>query len=163
MLDAEQLDAAPETALEPSQTDENTPPKPNTLDGDSGGFKSDTEPESEMFPRAYVEQLRRESAGYRDKAKQAAHDAEDANNYAEGFMRRLHTELVRATGVLADPADLEFDPEHVMSEESLHSALDALIADKPHLKARRVAGDVGQGNRGPAAEFSLLDVLKSRA
>lgn len=156
-----QADPAAGIPLEAPQTEETAHSEVSATDNDSG--ESDRGSEPDTFPRSYVEQLRRESAGYRDKAKQAAEEADQANAYAEGFMRRLHTALVAATGKLADPADLEFDAEHLMDEDNLNAAIDALIADKPYLKARRVAGDVGQGNRGEAAGFSLLDVLKSRA
>ena len=56
----------------------------------------------ETFPRAYVEKLRTESARYRERA-----------HTADAYARRLHTELVRATGKLADPTDLEFDELHL--------------------------------------------------
>jgi hypothetical protein len=48
--------------------------------------------EGDTFPRSYVERLRRESAGYRERAQTA-----------DTYAKRLHLELVRATGKLADP------------------------------------------------------------
>lgn len=98
-----------------------------------------------------------------ESAERAEKDAEDANTHLTGFMRRLHTELVRATGKLADPADLEFDPSHLYDETALSDAIDALLLEKPHLRSRIPTGDVGQGDRGGAGDFSLLSVLKSRA
>ena len=141
-----------ETAPEQPQDDETTPPDVGVAENDISAAEGD----SEVFPREYVEKLRKENASYRQKAK-------DAESFSEGFAKRLHTALVAATGKLADPTDLAFDPEHLMDETALADAIDRLIAEKPHLRARTVAGDVGQGNRGQTAEFSLLDILKSRA
>ncbi|MEZ5202733.1 MAG: hypothetical protein R2742_16190 [Micropruina glycogenica] len=108
------------------------------------------EPEPDTFPRAVVEKLRQENGKYRQRA-QAADD----------LAHRLHTELVRATGRLADPTDLPFDPEHLDDPEKLTAAVDALLDAKPHLATRRPSGDIGQGQRGPASGgFSLLDTLK---
>jgi hypothetical protein len=65
--------------------DENTdtPTDPN---GDGRG---------DMFPREYVEKIRKESAGYRDRAKTA-----DAR--VDELTRALFTARVAATGKLAD-------------------------------------------------------------
>lgn len=107
--------------------------------------------DAETFPRSVVEKLRQENGKYRQRAAQA-------DTYAE----RLHAELVRATGRLADPADLPFDAAHLDDAEALTAAVDALLADKPHLASRRPVGDIGQGNRGGSSEtFSLLGALKS--
>ena len=109
--------------------------------------------EPDVFPREVVEKLRQENGKYRQRAQQA-----------DTLAERLHTELVRATGKLADPTDLPFDPEHLDDPDALAAAVDELLVRKPHLAARRPSGDIGQGNRGSAAApFSLLDVLKQRA
>lgn len=107
--------------------------------------------DAETFPRSYVERLRRENQRYRDQA-----------GHADDYARRLHTEIVRATGRLADPTDVEFDAEHLADADQLDAAITALLDAKPHLAARRPAGDIGQGNRGTPGTFSLLDTLKSR-
>ncbi|MEC4904570.1 hypothetical protein [Mycobacteroides abscessus] len=113
--------------------------------------ENDTEPstgEPEGFSREYVESLRKESAGYRTKAKEHA--------------ERLHTELVRQTGKLADPTDLPFDESHLSDPDALVAAVEALIEAKPHLKARKVTGNIGQGVRDTAsAEPSILGLLNS--
>ena len=107
---------------------------------------------AETFPRSVVEKLRQENGRYRQRAGQA-----------DAYAQRLHTELVRATGRLADPTDLAFDAEHLDDPEALTAAVDALLADKPHLASRRPAGDIGQGQRGTTSEsFSLLGMLKDR-
>lgn len=111
------------------------------------------ESEPDVFPREVVEKLRQENAKYRQRAQ-----------HADTLAERLHTELVRATGKLADPTDLPFSPEHLDDPDALAGAVEDLLARKPHLAARRPSGDIGQGNRGSApAPFSLLDVLKQRA
>lgn len=107
--------------------------------------------DAETFPRSVVERLRQENGRYRQRAQQA-----------DAYAARLHTELVRATGRLADPTDLPFDAEHLDDAETLTAAIDALLTDKPHLATRKPSGDIGQGNRGGASEpFSLLGTLKS--
>lgn len=62
--------------------------------------------EPETFPRDYVEQLRQENGKYRQWAQRADH-----------YAQRLHTELVRATGRLADPTDLTFNEDHINDSE----------------------------------------------
>ena len=106
------------------------------------------------FSRTYVEKLRRENAGYRERAQRA-----------DELATRLHTALVAATGRMADPTDLPFDATHLDDDDTLTAAIDELLAKKPHLASRRPFGDVGQGNRGAASEapVSLADMLRSRA
>lgn len=108
---------------------------------------------ADTFSRTYVEKLRRESAGYRERAQQA-----------DALATRLHTALVAATGRLADPTDLVFDAAHLEDEQALSVAIDELLAKKPHLATRQPFGDIGQGNRGPTSEpVSLADMLRARA
>ncbi|MCZ0731886.1 hypothetical protein OY187_27920 [Mycolicibacterium iranicum] len=107
----------------------------------------------ETFPREYVEKLRKESAGYRERAQQA-----------DQLAQRLHTALVAATGRLADPTDLPFDAEHLDDPDALNAAIDELVERKPHLKSRRVVGDVGQGAGSvKAGQVNLAEILRARA
>lgn len=118
------------------------------------GSDSESNPadDAETFPREYVEKLRQENGKYRQRASEA-----------DSLANRLHTELVRATGRLADPSDLPFDPKHLDDPESLSSAIAELLEAKPHLASRRPTGDIGQGNRGQGGgSFSLLQMLKDR-
>jgi hypothetical protein len=101
----------------------------------------DVETEPETFDREYVQKLRTENAKYRTRAQQT-----------DDLGRRLHAELVKATGRLADPADLAYDEEHLSDPEKLTQAIDSLLEAKPHFKSRKPVGDIGQGNRGPAAQ-----------
>lgn len=103
--------------------------------GDS--TEDSVKPAPDTFPRDYVEKLRRESAGYRDRAKRV-----------DELERRLHAALVAADGRLADPADLEFNVEHLDDPEALEAAITDLVDRKPGLRARRYGGDVGAGKRG---------------
>lgn len=123
------------------------------LDGEQQGEPAD-EPEGDTFPRTYVEKLRKENATYRERAK----DAEEQRGVLSA---RLHLALVEATGLLADPADLDYDPAHLDDPEALHAAIQELIAAKPHLRSRKPTGDVGQGVKGQPAQPSLLSMLKS--
>jgi hypothetical protein len=98
--------------------------------------------EPETFDRDYVSKLRQESAKHRTRAKQA-----------DEYAQRLHAQLVKADGRLADPTDLSFDEEHLTDPEKLAAAIDSLLEAKPHFRSRKPAAgtDIGQGQRGPAA------------
>ncbi|WP_371517474.1 hypothetical protein [Dietzia sp. 111N12-1] len=110
----------------------------NEPDDDGVSPSGDTEEtEPETFPAKVVKDLRKENARYRERAQKA-----------DQLAQRLHTALVGQTGKLADPTDLEFDEAHLEDPDALAAAVDDLLTRKPHLRARRVAGDVGQGNRG---------------
>lgn len=109
---------------------------------------------ADTFPRAYVEDLRAESAKYRT-------DAKEAREALEPLQQRLFSVLVEKTGRLADPSDLAFNA--ALLDEGLDAAIDALLATKPHLASRRVAGDVGQGAGEPVDSFSLAGLLSATA
>ncbi len=139
-------DTAPEaTDTEPTTEAPEAPQEPTTEPPAS-------EPEPDTFPRAYVEKLRSENADYRNRAK-----------VADELAQRLHTELVRATGKLADPTDMAFDAAHLEDPDTLAAAIDDLVARKPHLKARRVVGAVGQGESGTNTGVDLLGIMRGRA
>jgi len=155
--------SAPETTTDTTTGDpQGTPAGPQTgqdVEGAPAGAPdaadgAEGQQDAETFPRAYVERLRAESAAHRTKAA-------DRDALAE----RLATELVRATGRLADPSDLPFDAALLHDDAALGAALDDLLKRKPHLAARRVAGDVAQGEQGAAtpAPFSLLGALRGGA
>jgi hypothetical protein len=142
-------------------TDETTtevPEEPQTdtevsIDADENPDGPDLESdpaEPEVFPRQVVEDLRKENGKYRQRAQQA-----------DTLATRLHAELVRATGRLADPSDLAFDEDHLGDPDKMAAAIDELLEAKPHLASRRPVGDIGQGHRGAASQpFSLLQTLK---
>lgn len=106
--------------------------------------------EQQTFPRSYVEKLRKESAGYRERAGKV-----------DALEQQLHAALVRLDGRLADPADLEFNPEHLEDGDALAAAVTALVERKPGLKAQKFSGDAGAGKRGsgkkpPADLISII-------
>ncbi|HNP58460.1 MAG TPA: hypothetical protein PK331_12370 [Gordonia sp. (in: high G+C Gram-positive bacteria)] len=118
--------------------------------------QADTAPEAEevdeqadTFPRSYVESLRQENGKYRQRAQRA-----------DELAHRLHRALVEADGRLHDASDLEFADEHLDDAEALTAAVDALLAAKPHLSARRPTGDIGQGAATTAGDVDLLGMLR---
>lgn len=111
----------------------------------------EAEDEPDTFPRSVVEKLRKENAGYRDKAKKA-----------ETYARELFHARVAATGRLADADDLPFD-EHLLDDrDALLAAVEDLLARKPHLGSRKLRGDVGQGLSGGSSSVDLAGILRSR-
>ncbi|MEE6288625.1 hypothetical protein V2J52_13265 [Georgenia sp. MJ173] len=105
----------------------------------------------ETFPRAYVEELRQENGKYRQRAQQT-----------DDLAARLHVELVRATGRLADPSDLAYAEDHLDSPEALAAAVDELLATKPHLASRKPRGNVGQGHTSTDS-VNLASILRAAA
>lgn len=120
-------------------------------DVSSDGDKVDDETTGDMFPRKYVEELRAESAKYRERAKAA-----------DALGQRLHEALVKLDGRLADPADLPFDAKHLDDPAALDAAIDALVTAKPGLRARGFTGNVGQGSRGTKKPtgVNLIDLMR---
>lgn len=106
--------------------------------------------QQDQFPREVVEKLRAENAKYRQRAQ-----------LADDLAQRLHLEMVRATGRLADPSDLAFSEDHLADPAALTAAVDELLEAKPHLASRKPVGDIGQGARGGSSqETSLLQILR---
>lgn len=109
--------------------------------------------DAEAFPRSYVEKLRKEAAGHRDRAKRT-----------DDLAARLHVALVEATGRLADARDLPFDESHLDDPVALSVAIDAVLADKPHLATRKPSGNIGQGVKSEGtATISLGGLLRANA
>ena len=119
-------------------TDDQDGQEPDSLDAATDS-DSESESEPDTFDRAYVEKLRQENGKYRQRAQRA-----------DDLAHRLHTALVEQTGKLADASDLPFDEKHLDDADSLTAAIDELLTAKPHLAARRVAGDIGQGATKPS-------------
>ncbi|WP_338892553.1 hypothetical protein [Rhodococcus sovatensis] len=139
----------PATPTDPVPTDP-TPTDPVPADPvPTDPAPTDPAPDGDTFPRSYVEELRGESAGYRTQLRTV--------------QEQLHRVLVEKNGGLADASDLPFDPAHLDDPEALQAAIAAVVEAKPHLKARKFAGDVGQGGRTSApAEVNLLGMLQGR-
>jgi hypothetical protein len=141
-------DTTTETDTTPQTTETTEEVKP----GDDGRFDA-----------AYVESLRSEAADRRTAAK-AAEDA------AEALRGRLLASEVKATTatILVDPGDLllHTNPADLLDDDGepdpakIKTAAEALVTERPHLGAKRVTGDVGQGARGgttpPVVSFGEL-------
>ena len=132
-------------------------PEADTQEAALQGSEPDSEPEQDdaepdTFSRDYVENLRQENGKYRQRAARA-----------DELAQRLHTELVRATGKLADPTDLPFDENHLGDTDSMVTAIDELLVKKPHLAARRPQGDIGQGPASTATGVDLAAILRGKA
>ncbi|MCA2261983.1 hypothetical protein A5626_09575 [Mycobacterium marseillense] len=98
--------------------------------------------------RQAITDLRDEAKGHREKAQALA--------------TRLHTELVRQTGRLADPTELPFDTAHLDDPDALKAAIDELLTRKPHYAARTPQGNtVGQGVKDQAQATDWLSQLKT--
>lgn len=116
------------------------------------GTSSDPE-ESILYKRADIEKLRQEAGKYRQRA-----------HHADELAQRLHTELVRATGKLADPTDLPFSADHLADADTMVQAIEDLLTRKPHLASRRLTGDIGQGATSVSAgTVDLAAILRQRA
>lgn len=115
--------------------------------------------DAETFPRAYVERLRRESAGLRERLR----EAESASERADDLSRRLHAALLAQDGRLVDAEALPYAPEHLESPEALTEAVTALLERKPYLSSQRFASTIPQGATSAPATFSLADALRRGA
>jgi hypothetical protein len=144
-------DVTPAPAAEGLQSTE-TPEGTQIVSTPDDAQDDDTAPiEGDTFPRSYVEKLRDENAKYRQRAGQA-----------DDLAQRLHTSLVAATGRLQDPSDLPFDETHLDDPEALTQAIDALLAEKPHLASRTPRGDIGQGVSGADQNMDLGALIRAR-
>lgn len=117
---------------------------PDALEGDSE--------DPETFPREYVVKLRKENAGFRERAKRA-----------DDLAQRLHAVLVESTGRLADSRDLPFDDAHLDDSEALQQAIQTLLTERPHLASRKPAGNIGQGVVPIPDTVSLGGLLRAGA
>ncbi len=126
-------------------TDEQTPETPQ--EGQDG-----PQNDAETFPLAYVQKLRTEAAEARVKAKRA-----------DDLAASLFTERVRATGRMADPTDLPFNAGLLDDPDALTTAIDTLLASKPHLASRTPRGNVGQGSTGASGDVDLAALLRAGA
>lgn len=126
----------------------------DTEDTENSEDTDDTEDdESRSFSADYVATLREEAGKHRRRAA-------DAEKARDQLARRLFTAQVAATGRLADPADLPFDADALEDGDRLTEQIDRLLEERPHLKSRRVSGDVGQHRRSNGADVSLVGLLR---
>lgn len=141
--------------IESTETDETITPETEPREGNEtppvDESDADTgESAGDMFTREYVEGLRQENAKYRQRAQRA-----------DELAHRLHTALVRSDGRLHDPSDLAFEDAHLADDgQALTDAITDLIDRKPHLAARKPAGDIGQGAESGKTDVNLLGILR---
>lgn len=140
----------------PAQEPQNPPQEPPEAQEPPDGTPEPQE-EPETFPRKVVEDLRRENAEHRTKAKRA-----------DDLAAALVTALAAGTGRLADPSDLPFsaallDEAGIPDVERIDAAVTALLGAKPHLASRKPRGDVGQGATTEASSVDLAGILRARA
>lgn len=138
-----------EQATEPAETAPEGTEPPETTEG--------TPEDPETFPRAVVEELRRENAEQRVRAKRG-----------DALAQRLVLAYAQALGRLADPSDLPYDEalcddDGIPDPAKIADAVDELLGRKPHLADRRPRGDVGQGATGETAGVDLAGMLRARA
>lgn len=90
-------------------------------------------------------------------------EEDDHGATIEALQQRLLTALVEADGRLQDPTDFPFNADFLDDKDSLTEAIGNLIETKPHLKKRRVSGDIGAGNRGNSAPEvpDLINIIRS--
>ena len=119
--------------------------------------------EPDTFPRAVVEDLRRENAEHRTKAARA-----------DKATAALVDAYAASAGLLADPSDLAryadpgdlVDDDGVPDADRIREAVQTLVTERPHLRTRRPAEgtDVGQGARNTTGgAFDVSDVMRSLA
>jgi hypothetical protein len=129
-------------------------PEP-TPEGKALPEAGDRSVEPDMFPRDYVEQLRSEAKDYRLKSARA-----------DELEARLHAELTKADGRLADWRDLPFNAEHLTDPEAHRNAITQLLQDRPHYANRVPApgSSIGQGQQGSpvAPKPGLIDAIRAK-
>lgn len=115
---------------------------------------------ADMFPRVYVEKLRRQSAVYRTEGQQAQRDVVLLREALQAAALREG-----CSGILREPVAWTEDfigEDGLPSVERVREAAETLATEKPHLA--RVRGDAGQGFRGVESDsVNLAEVLRSGA
>lgn len=103
-------------------------------------------------PGGELARARRQAARYRRELR----DSQTRSGELEAALWRARLEL---DGRLADPDDLELDPELVDDPDGIRQAVDALLERKPHLRSRRIRERAGQGEGSASASVSLAELL----
>lgn len=144
-----------------SETNETTENENETTESEEPAAELTTENEDDSDGNSAgdrAEQLadvRREAASWRTQFR-------EAEKQLESTRRELFVQKVKATGKLADPTDMPVDTELLADDDELQAAIDSLLQDKPHLKARSF-GNIGQGERPAPDPVSLGSILRNNA
>lgn len=88
--------------------------------------ESEPDEDGRTFDYNYVKGLREEAKSWRIKAAKA-----------DELQARLHAELTKADGRLADPQDLPFDADHLADSQKHADAITELLNTKPHYATRK--------------------------
>lgn len=146
------------TEGEQQQQPEQQQPESHDPDGEqqSDDGADGSPDDGDTFSREYVSKLRGQAQRYRGELRTAQQQVQD-------LQRELHTERVRGLGLLADPADLPFDADHLDDPDGLRAAVDQLLTERPHLRARRTRGDIGQHEHVSTDGVSLASLLRQSA
>lgn len=138
-----------------SEADTGTDPGTGVGDATDGTPDAPAD-QPDTFTRDYVEQLRSENATHRSRSREAA-------ERADALARQLWAERVAATNILADPSDLPFDADALEDMDRIQQLARQLVAEKPHLRSRKILQRVGQGEGSPVTGVSLVDLLRASA
>lgn len=114
----------------------------------------DDDGDDEQDPR--LSRARQQAARYRRELR-------DVETERDELAAALWSERVGALGVLADPADLPFDPDALHDPDRLRELVDELVTEKPHLKSRRIRARAGQGEGSAPGGVSLAAILNRGA
>ena len=143
-----------DTPEEPSEDSQDTPEEPSEDSQDTP--EEPSEDPGDVFPRSYVEELRKEAATYRKQAEASSAAAEQLRN-------DLHLALVELDGRLAVPSDLPpLEGDNALDRSAIAAAIDKLLEARPRLAARALAGDIGQGARGARGKtVDLIELMRN--
>ncbi len=119
------------------------------------GIPETAQDDSDTFDREYVTGLREEAKSWRLKAAKS-----------DELQARLHAEITKADGRLADWRDLPFNATHLADPEAHAAAITQLLRDKPHYASRKPApgSSIGQGQQGSpvAPKPSLIEAIRAK-
>lgn len=147
-------ETTPDDELDPDNLPDNLPDElpDDELDPDPDADPADEDGQDGELVRS----LRKEAGDYRRKLR-------DTETERDELRHELYRERVAALGVLADPADLPFDPEALDDPDRLRELADELVTAKPHLRSRRIRQRAGQGEGSGGDGFSLAAMLSRGA
>ena len=114
----------------------------------------DDDGDDEQDPR--LSRARQQAARYRRELR-------DVETERDELAAALWTARVDQLGVLADPADLPFDPDALHDPDRLRQLVDELVTKKPHLRSRRIRARAGQGEGTAPGGVSLAAILNRGA
>lgn len=146
---------APGSPAEAPEGHSGGPDSPQAIPGPQNGDSGDSGTGPDSFPRAYVEDLRKESAGYRTKAQRV-----------DALAQRLVTSMASVTGRLADASDLPYSDDllgddGLPDESKVREAIEDLLTRKPHLISRKPIASVDQGPTQTSSPVGLLAAMKA--